>query len=200
MTVPGISESISSWKDIISTERKGQLTVHGHLDKATFGLAYFIEQTFGKAALAQYARNIADIKHFSQLIKNLGSTNKNRTAFCLLPDVAVSKIPSTKKIRILNLKEGKILSPMVLMVKQSKRDQCKEILEKFWSRSFYSMLYSGGCIMPDKLDESKNYFLPDFTSLATDFDRIEQELDACYLNNLAMHEIKKKSTIGGVCK
>lgn len=200
LTVEGVLTDITSWVDLFSTEREGQITVHGHTDRATFGLAYFLQQTFGKEALIQYARNIADIKHFSQIIKRMGSSDKYKTPFNLLPDVAASKIPSTKKVKALNLKEGKVLSPMVLMVKSSKIDLCQDILEMFWSNRFKAMLRDSGCIMPDELDKNTAYSIPDFVTLASDYDNIESGLDKLYLDNLPMNKIEERAVEGGVCK
>lgn len=200
LTVPDVPCDITSWADIISPEREGQITVHGHLDKATFGLAYFIEQNYGKEAFAQYAKNIVDIKHFSQIIKRLGSSDKHKTALSILPDVAVSKIPSSKKVNILDLKEGKILSPMVLMVKSSKLGKCREILEQLWNDNFKAMLVDGGCIMPCRLDKDKAFSIPDFSIMASDYDRIENELNDLYISNLPMQKIEERMVAGGVCR
>lgn len=200
LTVSDVPTNIASWADIISAERVGQITAHGHLDRATFGLAYFIEQNFGKEALAQYAKNIVDIKHFSQVIKRLGSSDKHKTAFNILPDVAVSKIPSSKKVKILDLKEGKVLSPMILMVKSSKLAMCREILEQLWSENIRTMLVDGGCIMPCRIDKNKPFSVPDFSIMASDYDRIEKELDDIYISNLPMHKIEERMVAGGVCK
>lgn len=199
LTVEGMPQDIDSWKYILSPEAEGKLTVHGHLDKASFGIVYFLKKNFGDEAVAQFANNIADIKHFSQVIKRMGSGNLNKTALSLLPDVAVSKIPSNKKVKILNLKEGKVANPMVLIVKVSKEEKVKEIIDKFWSPEFTAMLHNGGCIMPDELKDDVNYFVPDFPYIAEDFENLEKTLNDEYMDHLQIDKIKEKETLGGVC-
>lgn len=200
LTVEGVPTDIESWEQIISPDRKGEITVHGHIDKATFGLAYFIVKHWGKEGLVRFAQNITDIKHFSNIIKRMGSGDPEKTALNLLPDVAASKIPSSKKIKKLNLKEGKVLAPMVLMVKASKIEACSEILEKIGSRGFSDLLKNGGCIMPDTLDPEITYFIPDFWEIADRYEEVEQELNKIYLGNLPKKEIEGKIKVGSLCK
>jgi hypothetical protein len=200
LTVEKPGKPIVSWKQIASTDLEGKITVHGHVDKATFSVAYFIQKQFGETALAQYARNIADIKHFSQAIKRLNSSDPNKTLLTMLPDVAIANIPSNKKVKVLDLEEGKVLSPMILMVKRSKLEACNELLEILWSKPFESLLSEAGGILPHLLSPDKNYFIPDFREISHQFEKVEAEVDRIYMQHLPWASIESKITEGGVCK
>jgi ABC-type Fe3+ transport system substrate-binding protein len=200
LTADEPADPIDSWSQLISPEMKGKITVHGHVDKATFSLAYFLQNEFGNQGLRQYAQNVGDIKHFSQAIKRLNSSDPNKTLLTMLPDVAISKIPSNKKIKVLDLKEAKVLSPMIMMVKHSKMEACREILNILWSEPFEALLADAGGVLPYKLDREKTYFLPDFKEIAHTFEKIEAELDKIYIENLPWTEIESKTTEGGTCK
>jgi ABC-type Fe3+ transport system substrate-binding protein len=199
LTVAGFPDTISSWRELLTPAYEGQITVHGHLDKATFGFMYFINKHFGAEGIVRYAKNVADIKHFSQIINRLCSSDEFRTAINILPDVAAAKIPSSKKVKILELEEGKMLSPMIIVVKSSKMEQCREALDFFWSKPFRSLM-SKGCILPDELEKDKPYFMPDFDVLAANYCSMEKEFNNLYLNNLNMDVIARRATEGGVCK
>jgi hypothetical protein len=198
LTVEGVPD-IHSWKELLTPAMQEQITVHGHTDKVTFGLMYFLRETFGDEAIRQFARNITDIKHFSQIIKRFASTDPHRTAFSLLPDVAAAKIPSNKKVRIVNVDEGKVLNPIILIVRKSKLEQCREVLNAFWSPAFRDMLRNG-CILPDQLDKNLRYSLLNFDVLSTRYDQIEKEFEELYLKNLDFDKINARATDGGVCK
>ena len=200
LTVEQPSEAIESWKQLISPEMAGKITAHGHVDKATFSIAYFLKEKYGEEALKQYAQNIGDIKHFAQAIKRINSTDSNKTLLTMLPDVAISNIPSNKKIKILDLKDAKVLSPMVMMVKKSKLEACREILEVLWSDTFETLLSETGGILPYKLSPETNYFLPDFKDIAGSFEEKEAEVDKIYTENLRWDVIEPKMTEGGICK
>jgi hypothetical protein len=200
LTAGHASDDITSWEELLNPATEGSFTVHGHLDKAVFGLMYFLYDTFGEEGIRRYARKIVDIKHFSQIIKRFGSSDPNKTAFSILPDVAVAKIPSGKRVRILNLKEGKVLSPMMLAVKKSKRERCREILAVFESRGFRTLLQSG-CILPDELDSERcHYAMPDFDLLSDGYSHLEKKFTPLYLGNLDIEEINRRAVPGGVCK
>ncbi|MDR3269700.1 MAG: ABC transporter substrate-binding protein [Tannerella sp.] len=199
VTVDGVPQNIMSWRELLTPAWEDQFTVHGHLDKATFGFMYFLNKHFGAEGIVRYAKNIADIKHFSQIIKRLNSTGEYKTAINILPDVATAKIPSTKKVRILDLEEGKMLSPMMLFVKTSKLEQCRKILDFFWSKPFRKML-GNGCLLPDGLRKDRRYSIPDFGVLATDYKRLEKAFNDLFLENLNFGKINERMTGGGICK
>lgn len=199
LTVDDVPDNIRSWKQLLTPEWEDRLTVHGHLDKATFGFMYFLNEHFGTDGIVRYAKNIADIKHFSQIIKRMGNPGEYRTPVNILPDVATAKIPSTKKIKILDMEEGKMLSPMILVVKTSKMEQCRGILDFFRSTPFRTMLASG-CHLPDTLIKNKPCSMPDFSILATGYKRMEKEFNDLFLANVNFEKIKLRETPGGICR
>jgi hypothetical protein len=199
LTVKGVSQHITSWRELLTPAFEDQFTVHGHIDRAPFGFMYFLNKHFGAEGIIRYAKNIADIKHFSQVIKRMSSTDEYRTAINILPDVATAKIPSNKKVCILDLEEGKMLSPMILLVKESRLEPCREILDFLWSKPFRTML-GNGCLLPDNLLKSKPYFMPDFGTLATDYKRMEKEFNDLFLKNVDFDKINKRATPGGICR
>ena len=199
LTVDGVPDGIRSWSELLAPAFEDQITVHGHTDRTTFGLMYFLDRHFGMEGIARYAGNIADIRHFSQVIKRMCSPEKYRTAISILPDVAAAKIPSSKKVRILNLREGKMLSPMVLVVKAAKMAQCGDILEFFYSKEFRAML-GAGCLLPDELTRDGAWFMPDFEMLAKNYHVLANAFDSLYLNNLNTERIGLRATEGGVCR
>ena len=199
LTVDGVPRNIRSWSELLAPAFDDQITVHGHIDRATFGFMYFLDRHFGLEGIARYAGNIADVRHFSQVIKRMCAVNEYRTAVSILPDVAAAKIPSAKKVRILDMAEGKMLSPMVAVVKASKMAQCGEVLAFFHSDRFRAML-GAGCLLPDELTRDGAWFMPDFEMVAKNYRALDNVFNSLYLNNLNRERIALRATEGGVCR
>lgn len=178
--------SPSSWNEILQDTYQGQITVHGcHGKQGSTSLLLFLEQNGGKDAIARYARNIVDIRHFAQIIKRMDSANPLRTTFNVLPDSAASHIPSTKKVKRLKLSEGFPLNPMLLLVKKNHVAQCQEVLDFMHSPQFKNMLAESGYLMPDLIAWDEKYTIPDFERLATHgIETVTNELEAIYQGHL----------------
>lgn len=174
------------WSDILQERYQGQITVHGcHGKQGSTALLLFLEQHGGKDAIARYARNIIDIRHFAQIIKRMDSSNPLRTTLSLLPDVAASHIPSGKNVKRLQLEEGFPLNPMLLLVKKSKLADCREVLDFMHGKPFKNMLADSGYLMPDLIAWDEKYTLPDFERLANHgIETVTEELESIYQGHL----------------
>ncbi len=184
----------TTWVEIISPEYKDQLSIHGcHGKAASASLLLFLKQQAGENAIEKFAHNIIDIRHFATIIKRLGSNNPNRTAFSLLPDVAVSHIPSSKPVKVLSLQEGRPLNPMILMVKRNRFEAAQPMIDVFYSDEFCKMLFESGYIMPEAIDWSEKFMLPDF-SVFTEmgFEKTSAALEEVYQSNLRHELIDKR--------
>lgn len=199
MTVGSVENKIGSWEELLSPALYDAITVHGHIDRATFGLMCFLDRNFGMEGIVRYAGNIADIKHFSQVIKRMCSVNEYRTAVNILPDVAAAKIPSSKKIRIADMKEGKTLSPIILVVKAGKMAQCGDLLAFFHGKKFRTML-GAGCLLPEELDGGRTWFMPALSLMEKHYRTMADAFDRLYLSGLDMERIGSRATEGGLCK
>lgn len=179
-----------TWAEIVRPEYQDQLTIHGcHGKEGSATLMLFLQQQAGEKAVENFAHNIIDIRHFSQIIKRMGSTNPYRTAFNLLPDVAVSHIPSNKPVKILSLQEGQPLNPMILMVKSSKAEAVRPVVEMFHTDEFRKMLAGSSYFMPDAIDWNKKFVLPNFETLTRyGFEKVSADLEKVYQGNLR-HEL-----------
>jgi hypothetical protein len=197
-TVKGYPYPVGSWRELLTPAYEDAFTVHGHIDKATFGLMDFLATHFGDEGIVRFAKNIADVKHFSQVIKRMCVPDEYRTPVNILPDVAAARIPSSKKVEFLQLEEGKLLSPIIIVVKTSKLDECSDLTAFFHSKPFRELL-SVGCILPADLERGRKYFMPDFKTLTTDYKRLAEKYNRLFLDNLNMDKIMARQTDGGVC-
>jgi len=196
LTVPDVP-AVDSWAELLDSGLG--LTVHGHVDKAPFGLMYFLRERFGDEGIVRFAKSVVDIKHFSQTIKRFGSGDPHRTAYSLLPDVAVARIPSHKKVRVPAMKEGRLLNPVMMVARTSRLEECRPVIDQFWNDEFRALL-RGGCILPGDLDDATSYSLADFGELETGLGRMEADFARLYLDNLDFGKINERATPGGVCR
>jgi ABC-type Fe3+ transport system substrate-binding protein len=193
-SVTEIRKNPGSWAEILEPDYLNQITVHGCHGKAgSLALLLFLQQQCGDEAIARFARNVIDIRHFSLIIKRMDSLDKKRTALNVLPDVAASHIPSWKSVERLYFAEGCPLNPMVLMVKKSKLDNCMPIINFFHSNSFQQMLHKNGYLMPNDIRWSHNYILPDFERMANEgFTQITANIEKIYQGHLRHEDIDNR--------
>jgi len=193
-SVSEIKKKPTSWVDILNSEFLNQITVHGCHGKAgNTGLLLFLQQQCGDEAIASFARNVIDMRHFALMIKRMDSTDTKRTALNVMPDVAASHIPSWKSVERLHFTEGCPLNPMILMVKKSRLEACMPIINFFHSTAFKRMLQSNGYLMPTELKWSNNYILPNFEHLAVEgYAKVSTDIEKIYQANLRHKEIDKR--------
>ena len=184
----------TTWAEIIRPEYQDQLSIHGCHGKAgSASLLLFLQQQAGEKAIEKFAHNIIDIRHFATIIKRLGSNNPSRTAFSLLPDVAVSHIPTSKPVKVLSLQEGRPLNPMILMVKKDRAEAVQPILDVFYSDEFRKMLAASGYIMPEAIDWNEKFILPDLSVFTEHgFEKTSAALEEVYQGNLRHELIDKR--------
>ena len=193
-SVTEIRKKPVSWAEILEPEFLNQITVHGCHGKAgSTGLLLFLQQQCGDEAIASFARNVIDMRHFALMIKRMDSTDTKRTALNVMPDVAASHIPSWKSVERLHFAEGCPLNPMVLMVKKSRLEACEPILKFFHSSAFKQMLQSNGYLMSDELCWNNNYILPDFERMSDEgYAKVSSDIERIYQANLPHNEIDKR--------
>jgi hypothetical protein len=207
LTVDFIPRDITSWQELLSEELPPHITVHGHLDRITYSLMHFFRQTLGDEAIPRFARKIVDIKHFSHIIKRFGSNDPLCTPFALLPSAAVSRIPSTKKVRILSLREGTPLSPLLLLYKPGKQQLLTAVLDYLRGSCFTDLLHSSGCMLPHDLihvpasnNANPPFVIPDLTISPEEYVLNDQTFTSLYFSHLDSTEIASRAVPGGVCR
>lgn len=193
-SVSEIKKKPTSWEEILEPEFLNQITVHGCHGKAgSSTLLLFLQQQCGDEAIARFARNVIDMRHFALIIKRMDSMDTKRTALNVLPDVAASHIPSWKSVERLYFAEGCPLNPMILMVKKSRLEACMPIINFFHSTAFKRMLQSNGYLMPTELKWSNNYVLPNFERLAAEgYAKITNDIEKIYQANLRHDQIDRR--------
>ena len=193
-SVSGIWKKVSSWAEIMEPAFLNQITVHGCHGKAgNTALLLFLQQQCGDEAIASFARNVIDMRHFALMIKRMDSIDTKRTLLNVMPDVAASHIPSWKSVERLHFAEGCPLNPMILMVKMSRPEACMPIINFFHSFAFKRMLQSNGYLMPTELKWSNNYILPIFEHLAAEgYAKVSTDIEKIYQANLRHEEIDKR--------
>jgi Bacterial extracellular solute-binding protein len=194
MSATKVTDTPSSWAELLRLKYQNQISLHGCHGKAgSISLLLFLHQHCGKKAVEKFAHNILDIRHFAQIIKRMDTSSPLRTAFNVLPDAAVSHIPSWKHVQRLTLEEGLPLNPLVLMVKRSKVNDCKPVIDFFYSQPFREMLAHHGYLMADNVIWNNKYVLPDFDRLANDgFEQVAESIQKQYIGSLRHDKIEKR--------
>lgn len=154
------------WIDMVKPEYKGLLSIHGcHGHAGSLTMLLYLQKKTGHEAINQLADNISKVRHFAQLIDEMGTKRSEATPFYLMPYSAISNIPSTKNIEVLPL-DGGLLTPMILIVKKSKKEACKGLIDFFTSSTFKNTLSRNAYFQPDDLLEIENYDFADMQVLS----------------------------------
>jgi ABC-type Fe3+ transport system substrate-binding protein len=129
-----------SWCELVGPEYKNLLSIHGcHGHAGNVSILIKLLNNGGISAIRNFADNIKHVGHFSELIKSINSTNKERTPFVILPGSAIANIPSTKHAEMLMMNES-IVGPMMLIVKQFRIEQCSDLIRFFVGSDFIKIL------------------------------------------------------------
>lgn len=174
------------WTDLADDAFKGKIGIHGCSGHATgAALLMILKERVGVDAIAKFSANLGQIAHFSKLIKAIDSSEPQRTRFIVMPSAAIQQIPSKKQIAQLELRDGPILTPIMLFVKRSRRHLVADVLSFLWSDEFRDVLLKGNILMPDQLNWTEPHTIPDLEQIAQrDFNELSMELDAEFMKGL----------------
>lgn len=179
-SVASTSPVPQTWNDLVKPCYAGEIGMHGcsgHVSGTA--LLMVLRARLGAGAIRQFAGNVRYLKHFSQIIKGMDSSDPERARFVLMPSAAIRQIPSRKRVAEVALADGPILTPMLLFVKRDKLDACRDVLPFFWSDALRDVLAKGDIVMVDAMDWSQPYTMADMDHLASqDFNALSAELDA----------------------
>lgn len=171
---------ISCWEDLADTEFRGKIAIHGcDGNPGCIPLLQLIRERRGEEGLRSFGENVAAVKHFSQIIKNMNTREAGGISLSILPLAAAAQIPSTKKTEEIIPLEGRIFVPLCAMVKKEKLKEAEKALAFFSSDQFREVLASGGFCLADELPASSSWVFPDWKELARgDFNGLADELIA----------------------
>ena len=154
------------WTDLVRPEYTGLLSIHGcHGHAGSLTMLLYLKKMSGEDAVERLAEKIFKVRHFAELIGEMGTKKPGTTPFYLMPYSAISNIPSTKNVEILEL-DGGLLTPMMMLVKQSKLDECKKLIEFFTEKAFKDILKRNAFFQPGQLPGIENYSFADMELLS----------------------------------
>lgn len=164
----------TSWFDLASPEYKGCISIHGcDGNPGCIPLLQLLQEKGGESLIEGFSKNVAHIKHFSQILKGLNSSSTENTFLNILPIAAASQIPSVKKVQWITPTEGNILAPMCILVKKTRLDMAKEALSFYSSQDFSKILSLGGFTLIHELSEDIQFAFPKWEQLnREDYNRI----------------------------
>jgi len=170
----------TTWNDLVNPCYRGEIGMHGcsgHVSGTA--LLMVLRTRLGERAPRQFGANVRYLKHFSQIIKGMDSSDPDRARFVLMPSAAIRQIPSRKRVVEVKLSDGPILTPMLLFVKQEKIEACRDVLPFFWGEALRDVLAKGDIHTVDAMDWSLPYSMADMDTLASsDFNALSNALDA----------------------
>lgn len=157
------------WKEIINPEFKGLFSIHGcHGHAGSLSMLLSLVRTEGESVIGKLAENMHKVWHFSRLIKEINTKSEDKTPFYILPYVAITNIPSVKNIEVLPLHDS-IITPMLCVVKQSKMEQCMELLKFLTNSQCKQMLSKGAYFQPFEINGIEKHKFEDLEELTNNY-------------------------------
>jgi hypothetical protein len=174
------------WTDLVDPLYKNLVTVHGHHGRARItSLLMILKERLGTGAVSQLAENVRHIWHFDDIMKRIDSPYAGRTPFNLLPNAAIVKMPSHKRVAILEFDDGPIISPILMFVKTSRLEECRPVINFLNSMIMRDLLHRGGFVMADEFDWSKPFSYPSWDFLLNgDYELTVSGLDHEFKNSI----------------
>ncbi len=142
-------------------------------------LLQLLKEKGGSDAMAGFAGNVKSIKHFSNILKNIGTEKPENTPFNLIPGPAAAQIPSNKQVALIEVEDGLIPMTITVLVKKDRIADADKALAFFYSKTIRKMLHNGSFIFADELDPNFRYAFPDWDTLVSiDGDENKAQLTA----------------------
>jgi hypothetical protein len=96
-------------------------------------------------------------------------------------------------VQTLDMEEGKPITPVLFLVKESKIKACKPIIDLFTGDVFTRMLRKGGGLMPEEINRVGKHFFMSLDEVAPVYNRLEKQLGSLYLQHLELSEAENSS-------
>ncbi len=159
----------AGWKEIVQPQYKELFSMHGcHGHAGSLSMLLSLVRSGGVEDIPKMADNMYKVWHFSRLIKEINSTSEEKTPYYILPYVAINNIPTIKRMRILSLADS-IVTPMMCVVKQSKMEECKGLLNFLTSAECKNVLSKGAYFQPHEIDGLEKHDFVDLEELTDNF-------------------------------
>ncbi|MFT3739326.1 MAG: ABC transporter substrate-binding protein [Breznakibacter sp.] len=156
----------ASWHDLVRPGFRQQFSIHGcHGHAGNLSMLLALVRAQGEKALSGLAGNIKKVRHFAELIDEMGSSSPQKTPFYILPYSAIAHIPSKKQVQIVPLNDS-VLTPMMCLVKQSEIARSRDLLHFFAGKEFKQLLLRGAYFQPDGLDGIEHHGFDDMQELS----------------------------------
>lgn len=180
------SDLPKTWTELADPAFANQLSIHGYKGKmSATSLLLILRERLNDQAIKNFGSNIKNIWHFAEVLKHMDTRHPDRVPFNILPNAASVQIPSTKHATLVEFRDGPLLAPMLLFVKQSKLEQCRPVLDFFWGEAFRQVLARGEFFMPEAIDWQQPYTYPKWDTLAQrDYEEQAREVNALFQRGL----------------
>ena len=173
------------WEELTEPGYKNLISIHGcHGQAGNISMLMNLKSAGGSTAIELLAHNIKKAEHFSKLIKELGSNKDSATPFYIMPNVAIANIPSTKKAELINVKE-QVISPLMIIVKQSRLKESRGLLEFFTGSVFKRLLASHSFFQPQDIEGIEEHKFDHMDMFVKEsYQRIYEELNKLFITSL----------------
>ena len=156
----------SSWDDLLKPEFKGLVTMHGHEGHTIISAVHhYYYEKFGMEGLVKFGENLKGVKHFSNIIKAIGAVDPQSTVYYILPAVIANQIPAKFSALPIQLKEGDIISPLLIYVKSDAMKKAEGLLEFFDMDSLSDLLKKSGYYPPESFNWDEPAYFPDWDNI-----------------------------------
>ena len=134
-----------SFKDLLDPIYNKKVAIHGHGHfSCDMSVMMNIFHLYGKEAMVQFSKSIHSLRHFSQVVKEIGRGHEDLPPICVIPETFGSLAGKRKGVEIVWPQDGSPVFPLWMTVKKEKLEMAQELLDFLTGEKLGSLWSASG--------------------------------------------------------
>lgn len=118
------------FKDLLDPIYHGKISIHGHgTSSCDMSIMMHMNQLYGKEAMLSFAKSIHSLRHFSQVVKEIGKGKTELPPIGIIPDMFKDLVSSKPNVEVVWPEDGSPLFPLWMTVKKNKVQEAKDLID-----------------------------------------------------------------------
>lgn len=177
----------TKWLDLLNPIYKDNIIVSGSKDEIFNDIALYFYKEFSMDGIKTLSKNIKDLWHPVEMAKTAGTKNSKGVAIYIIPTFFANSCPKQENIKIIWPEEGAFISPNTILVKKSKLQQLKPLIDlltgsEFGEKCTGNHYYSTNPAVPINIPiEAKFKWLGWNFIRSNDIEKLSEEINTTFI-------------------
>lgn len=132
----------NSFQDLLKPIYHKKYSIHGHgTNSCDMTVVMHIYQRYGKKAALDFARSLHSLRHFSEVIKDIGKGKEDLSPISVVPEMFGDLLIKKENAQVVWPMDGSPLFPLYMTVKKAVTEEAKELID-FLTGAFMGQLWA----------------------------------------------------------